>query len=114
MLKEDKCSVAEVIKSYLFGVEKCREFSRLSYNSERLAELKQAVGAPLADEAKVNEAKKFFGMWYKYWLKSNNGERDSSGKQKAEKQNNNKNKSEEVKVIHEAPVAEVKNETAEK
>ena len=114
VLKEDKCSVAEVIKSYLFGVEKCREFSRLSYNSERLAELKQAVGAPLADEAKVNEAKKFFGMWYKYWLKSNNGERDSSGKQKAEKQNNNKNKSEEVKVIHEAPVAEVKNETAEK
>ena len=68
-VKPQMCYASDIISSYLFKTSRCRVDE-----TQEMDELKKSAEALNIDEKAVAEAKKFFGLWQKYWSKANKGE----------------------------------------
>ena len=79
-LNNDLCLASDIIKSYLFKTGKCQTGSGLGLNKKGVEELKKTLADAQVTESEVQEAGKFFDLWFKYWEKANAAAGSSNGK----------------------------------
>ena len=68
------CNSVDLMKDYFYHQNACQPLNGLFYSKEELETL-QGLAFYKIPQSDVNASKRFYALWYKYWLKAQKGEK---------------------------------------